>query len=77
MTLKIKITVYYKDEVPFETSVEATDRIAVLADEDGVSVRSDGNRLELPSNNSEEESKISDFSGQMTLFDNNPWNMKI
>lgn len=78
MTQKIKITVYYKDEVPFDTSVEATDRIAVLVDENGISVRSDGERLELPDNTSDkEEVKVSDFSGQMTLFDNNPWKMNI
>lgn len=78
MTQKIKITVYYKDEVPFDTSIEATDRIAVLVDENGISVRSDGERLELPDNKSDdEEVKVSDFSGQMTLFDNNPWQMNI
>lgn len=77
MTQNIKIIIdNYNDR--FETTVNATDRISILIDDLGTTVRSDGEELELTSKVSNiDMQRIDNFVNQMTLFDSKPWKMDI
>jgi len=73
----IRIRINKDNEVPFETKVNATDRISVVIDDMGISVRSDGEPLELSNEVSPVEmQKIDNFVNQLSLFDSKPWKME-
>ena len=73
----IRIRIDKDNEVPFETKVNATDRISIVIDDMGISVRSDGEPLELSNEVSPVEmQKIDNFVNQLSLFDSKPWKME-
>lgn len=72
----IRIRIDKDNEPPFETKVNATDRISIIIDDLGISVRSDGEPLEMSDKiSSVEMQKIDNFVNQLTLFDSKPWKM--
>jgi polysaccharide deacetylase 2 family uncharacterized protein YibQ len=74
MSQMIKIRIDKDNEMPFETKVNATDRISIVIDDMGVSVRSDGERLDLAEKSASVETpEVEDFNNQLTLFDSKPW----
>jgi hypothetical protein len=79
MTQRIKLTVDLDDGNPPEhITVDATDRISIVKDDFGISVRSDGDSLELSNKvSSVDIAKIDNFVNQMSLFDSKPWKMEI
>lgn len=77
MSQMIKIRIDKDNDVPFETKVNATDRISIIIDDLGISVRSDGEPLELSNKISNVEmQKIDNFVNQLSLFDSKPWKME-
>lgn len=76
MSQTIRIRIDRDNEPTFETKVNATDRISIIIDELGMSVRSDGEPLVMSDEISNiEMQKIDNFVNQLTLFDSKPWKM--
>jgi hypothetical protein len=76
MSQTIKIRIDKDNEPPFETNVNATDRISIIIDDLGISVRSDGESLELSNKvSSLDMERIDNFVNQLSLFDSKPWKM--
>jgi len=74
----IRIIIDKDNEPTFETDVNATDRIMIVIDDLGISVRSDGEKLDLVEKSaSVEETDLKDFDNQLTLFNTNPWEMNL
>jgi polysaccharide deacetylase 2 family uncharacterized protein YibQ len=76
MSQTIRIRIDRDNEPTFETKVNATDRISIIIDDLGMSVRSDGEPLVMSDEISNVEmQKIDNFVNQLTLFDSKPWKM--
>lgn len=76
MSQTIRIRIDRDNEPTFETKVNATDRISIIIDDLGMSVRSDGEPLVMSDEISNiEMQKIDNFVNQLTLFDSKPWKM--
>jgi hypothetical protein len=74
MSHMIKIRIDKDNDAPFETKVNATDRISIVIDELGITVRSDGNKLDLEEKSASVDTpEIENFNNQLTLFDSQPW----
>ena len=76
MSQMIKVRIDKDNEMPFETKVNATDRISIVIDDMGISVRSDGEKLDLAEKSaSVENPTVENFDNQFTLFDSQPWKL--
>ena len=70
---RIKIIMHKDDDYPFETTVDATDRIVIYTDSNGTSVRSDGERFDII-NKTEENNQVN-FDTPLDVFKSKPWNL--
>lgn len=76
MSQVIRVRIDKDNEMPFEAKVNATDRISIIIDDLGISVRSDGESLELSNKvSSLDMERIDNFVNQLSLFDSKPWKM--
>lgn len=76
MSQVIRVRIDKDNEMPFEAKVNATDRISIIIDDLGISIRSDGESLELSNRvTSTDIKKIDNFVNQLSLFDSKPWKM--
>lgn len=76
MSQVIRVRIDKDNEMPFEAKVNATDRISIIIDDLGISIRSDGESLELSNKvTSTDIKRIDNFVNQLSLFDSKPWKM--
>lgn len=75
MTRRIKLIVDRNDgSYPVYLTVDATDKIEIIVDEEGVTARSDGERFDTIEEDTSKTAEVV-FDNQLTLFDSTPWKL--